>query len=245
MPPSGLTTNKMNLYKLAELYDRSGDLSKRWFVGYYYVHPETGKLQLQQIWISSKLRTKHARRVKANTIIENINNKLHQGFNPYQNENIGYTSVVNAIVRILEYKQTYIRQRSFFTIRSYIKIFSDWLSKTNFSNIAIESFNFQHAIQFSDYLKINRKLANRSHNNYIKGLRTIFNELVEREYMIKNPFSKVKILPFEKRNIFAYSENEIKILKDYCLKNDKRLWLVCQFEFYCAIRPAEMVKCKN
>jgi len=165
-------------------------------------------------------------------------------YNPFQNENRGYTTVVDAINTILKVRDTYTRQRTKSTTRSFVNTFFKWLENEKLLNLSIECFNFQHTIMFSDYLKIDRKLCNRSHNNYIEGLRTIFNVLVEREYLMQNPFKKVKLLPEEKRNIFAFNDKEVKLLKDYCLANDTQLWLVCQFIYYCAIRPAELVKLK-
>ena len=234
----------MNLYKFAELYDQNGDLSKRWFVGYSFKHPETNKYKLIKIYISSKLLTKHARRVKANQLIENIDNRLRQGYNPYQNENIGYTSVINAVNKVIEYKKTYTRKRTISTYMSFVNAFFEWLILENMSNLAIECFNFQHVIKFADYLKIVRKVSNRTHNNYLEGLRTIFNELVKREYLLKNPFKNFTFLPLEERNIFAYTDVEVSLLKNYCLQYDEKMWLVCQFIFYCAIRPAELVLLK-
>jgi len=60
--------------------------------------------------------------------------------------------------------------------------------------------------------------------------------------MEKNPFEKFKFLAKEKQTVFAFSDREIELLKNYCLKNDKTLWLICQFIYYCAIRPNELVQ---
>jgi len=232
----------MNLYKFAELYDRNGDLTKRWYVGYYYIHPESRKFQIFRIWISTKYLTKHARRVKANEIIESINQKLKEGFNPFQNENIGYTLVTEAVLKIVKIKSTYLRERTNRTYNTFVNNLIEWINKKHLTHLSIDSFNFQYTLMYSDYLKGEKKLSNRSHNNNIEGLKTLFNDLVEREYIMKNPFKKVKPLPEEQRNVYAYNEFELKTLKEYCSKNDEKLWLVCQFIFYCAIRPAEIVK---
>lgn len=234
----------MNLFKLAELYDRNGDLSKRWYVGYFFKHPETGKYELFQTWISSKLKTKQARRSKALSIIDNINSSLLHGYNPFASENTRLINLKEAINKVIQQKATYTRVRTLSTYKSFVRIFFKFLDKNSLSLLPASCFNFKHAILFSDYLKQNKAVSNRCHNNYIQGLRTIFNEIVLRDYMTDNPFRKVKYLPEEKRNIFAYTHNETAILKEYCINNDPDLWLVCQFIFYCAIRPAELVKLK-
>ena len=58
----------MNQFKNARLFDKGGNLSKRWYVGYYFKHPEPGKFVLFQIWISSKLKTRMARGQRVNQV---------------------------------------------------------------------------------------------------------------------------------------------------------------------------------
>jgi len=202
----------MNLFKFAKLYDRNGDLTKRWFVGYKFLNPETKKFQLFQIYLSSKLLDKYSRITKSKEIIENINSKLLQGFNPFINENTAYITVIEAVNKVINSKATYTRKRTISTYKSFVNTFFNWLNQIKLSKLKIEYFNYQYAINFSDYLKIEKKVTNRTHNNYIDGLTTIFNELVEREYLLKNPFKKIRSLPEEKRNIFAYNEIELKTL---------------------------------
>jgi len=55
----GDKTKQMNQYKPAKLFDKQGDLSKRWYVGYYYLHPESGKYQLFVISILDKLKASY------------------------------------------------------------------------------------------------------------------------------------------------------------------------------------------
>jgi integrase len=222
----------------------TGTFPKGGKVGYYYICPETKKYQLFQTYISSKLVTKHSRIAKANELIDKINSQLLQGYNPFKNDTVEYNSVFNAINKIIESKTTYTRRRTISTYKSFVNTFLIWLKNKNLSHIKVERFDVQNAISFSDYLKIEKKVCNRTHNNYIMGLRTIFNELVDRMFILNNPFKKVKFLPEEQRNIFAYNPLEIKKLKDFCLLNDERMWLVCQLIFYCAIRPAELVQLK-
>ncbi|PKP22698.1 MAG: hypothetical protein CVU05_02665 [Bacteroidetes bacterium HGW-Bacteroidetes-21] len=234
----------MKQYKFAKLYDKNNDIAKRWFVGYYFIHPETLKYQLFKVWISSCLRTRQARIKKANELISNINIKLTNGYNPYENENISFTNLIEALETVLKYKETYIRKRSFHTYRSCVHLFTEWLKAENHDKMVVEAFNFQDAIKYADYLKVNKKLSNRTFNNYIDHLRIMFNELVKREYLLKNPFRNIDRLPDGERTIFAYSENELTLLKNHFPENAPKLWLICQFIYYCAIRPGELVQIK-
>ncbi len=234
----------MNRYKFARLYDKKGDLSKRWFVGYYHIHPETNKYSLFKIWISTTLRTRTARLKKARELINNIDNRLINGFNPFEQENLGFTKLTDALYNTLQFKATYTKPRTVQTYRSYINSFIIWLKLTNLENISIESFNYQLAQKFVDYLKIEKKVRNRTFNNYVEHCRAIFNDLVNREYILRNPFNKIKLLPEDERSVFAYTKTELDLLRYHFPKDAPKLWLVCQFVFYCAIRPAELVRLK-
>ena len=234
----------MNKFKTARLFDKRGDLSKRWYVGYYFKHPETGKFVLFQIWISSKLRTRMARVQRANHVIDHINNRLTLGYNPFQNENPRLTNIIEALNVILNKKTTYTRKRTSNTYKSHCKIFFKWLRLEELDKLNIAALSFNHVLTFSDYLKITKKVSNRTHNNYVTSLRILFNDLIERDNIEVNPFIKVKYLPEEKRNIWAYSVDELSALKEYCTTKDPQLWLVCKFIFYLAIRPAELVQLK-
>ena len=88
----------MNQYKKARLLDKNGDLSKRWYVGYYYKHPETNKYKLFQHFISSKLLTKMDRFRSVSELIEKYNRKLMQVWNPFSSSKAkSATSITDAI----------------------------------------------------------------------------------------------------------------------------------------------------
>jgi len=56
----------------------------------------------------------------------------------------------------------------------------------------INKFTRKHAVAFLDYGLFDRKIGARTYNNYIERMKAILNELVDREYLEVNPFSKMK-----------------------------------------------------
>ncbi len=233
------------LFKLGELYDQNGDMSKRWYVGYYFLHPETKRFQFFRYkWISTKLSTKQARRNRAFILIQQINNKLRSGYNPYATENIGLTNIIQTLNEVLVIRAGKTGNRCITTDKSIIKKLTDWLILKGLDKISIDDFNIQHALKFGDYLKLDLKLQNRTHNNHIQVLRTIFNFLVKREYIYNNPFNKVEYLPAEEKRPRPYNDAELNLLIENCPIYDPQLWIICQFVFYCALRPVEITRLK-
>ena len=152
----------MNNYKLAKVYDQKGDLTKRWFVGYYFKHPENGKMVLFKAWLSTRFKTKAALYRKARELTENINNKLLNGYNPFQHENISFTCLIEALEKIVSLKKQYTRHRTALTYKCYLNNFIIWLKSANLTKITVESFNYQYAQQFADYLLTEKKVTNRT-----------------------------------------------------------------------------------
>ena len=143
---------------------------------------------------------------------------------------------------ILRVKEKTCRKRTITAYRSAAKSFIEYLRFIELEGIPVKDINSRIAIQYGDFLKTEKNFSNSSHNCTIEHLRGLFQEIQRREYIEKNPFMQFKFLAKEKQTVFAFSDSEVKLLKNYCLKHDKTLWLICQFIYYCAIRPNELVQ---
>ena len=75
-------------------------------------------------------------------------------------------------------------------------------------------------------------------------MRILFNTLIEREYIIVNPFSKVKMFPKTQTEIRNFSQAEMITIRNDLYNDNNGLWLACQFIYYCFIRPAELIQIK-
>ncbi len=79
-----LATNPTQRYTLAELCDRSGDLSKRWFVRFSAYDPATRKLRRsKQFWCPAQYTTAATRRAWAKKKCHEINTLLTSGYEFY------------------------------------------------------------------------------------------------------------------------------------------------------------------
>ncbi len=103
------------------MFDNDNQLNQRWFVYYFFMHPETGKMQRFRIFISAKLLTKVARRRKGEEIITAINTKLKRGWNPFTSEQLKLTTVSEALDHVMKIKSATICKRSIWTYNSVIR----------------------------------------------------------------------------------------------------------------------------
>jgi integrase len=234
----------MEKFKTAKLFDAGGDLSKRWFVYYNFLSPETGKYCRFQLWVPQKILTASGRRDKAHEIIKSINGRLRQGFNPYAHTERKYTSLAVAIAYVLSLKENSCRKRTHHTYSSMVQKFNDWLISKNFLNMAVDDFNYHHAQEFMDYTKETLKNCNRTYNNRVTAMKTLFKVLVKREWILMNPFDKIDMLPEEDPSVVAFSIDELVIMQQNLPTWNYDLYVCACLIFYCFIRPQEMVRLK-
>ena len=234
----------MENFKTAKLFDAGGDLSKRWYVYYSFRSPETGKYHLFQKWIPQKIMTCTGRRDKAHVIIKSLNQRLRQGFNPFAHLEKKYSSILIAMSYFISIKETSCRLRTYHTYSSMVNIFEEWLKSKKMDNLPVDDFNYYHAQEFMDYTKAKLQNSNRTHNNRVTAMRSIFKFLVKREWLLVNPFEKIDMLPKEQPEIIAFTIDELMIMQQNLPTWNFNLYICACLIFYCFIRPQELVRLK-
>ena len=234
----------MDNFKTAKLYDAGGDLTKRWYIYYSFRSPETGKYRLFQRWIPQKIMTCSGRRDCAHKMIKSINQKLRQGFNPFAQIEKKYSTISLAMNYVVSIKETSCRKRTHHTYSSMVNTFTDWLKKKRIENLPVDDFNYYHAQEFMDYTKAKLKNSNRTHNNRVTAMRTMFKVLVKREWILINPFERIEMMPEEQPEIIAFTVDELMIMQQHLPAWSYDLYVCACLIFYCFIRPQEMVRLK-
>jgi integrase/recombinase XerD len=211
------------------------------YVYYYVKNPFSVDKKLERIRIKlNHIKTPKERKKYANFLINEINNKLFNGYNPfYEDEKTKPIKLINAIHKYLETIK-HLRKDS---IRSYIsicKIFIKYIEDRNLSDIYCFDFSENHAKQFSRSMTV----SNTTQNNYIKFLRTLFNWFIDQQYCKENPFTKIKHKKQDPKNRETIPAHVRDDIKNYLLKNDCNFYIFCQFTFKLLIRPAELFRLK-
>lgn len=232
----------MNKYTIPKLYDADGDLSRQWYVYYFFQHPETGKMQRFRVAISRRLLTKAARYERATEIKAELKSKLLKGFNPFHVDSRKNTNAVEAIEYALKFKITRLGKRTKSSYSSVLRMFTAWLKANRLDRRTIENITSQVAEQYTDYMMMDIEISNRTFNNRLEVMRTIFNVLVKKQYTDTNPFTYVDYIPTPEPEITAFTRKELKLINEQLPGHHYQLWVVSQFIFYCFLRPAELVR---
>jgi integrase/recombinase XerD len=233
----------MELYKPAKIHDHDGDLTKRWYIYYSFLDPDTGKYQQFQKFISLREKTKTDRYVAAKKLKDAINKRLREGFNPFAGNDPGHTNIIEAFAYIEKINATK-RKRTQDTYSCLIRRFKEFLNDKRYhlSTLTIEEFNYVHAQKFMDYYLEERKVENRTYNYALMHMRSFFTVLMEREWVNVNPFKKIKMLPVEETSIVAFSEEDLKKLRENLPTYNYDLYIVAGLIYYCFLRPAELMR---
>jgi len=232
----------MEKYKLPKLNDRNNDLSKQWYVEYQFLHPETEKFERHREYISQKVKTGSERREKAAEIKDRLTKWLRKGGDPYRDKSMGSRPLLKVLEHLLSIKKTSTRGRSYSTYKSAIKIFSDYLEQQGKLGLRINELNLNIVLDYMDYLKLEKGLGNRSYNNMRMNLKVFMNEMERRGYLLVNPFKMIDPLPEEEPRLNAFTRKELDIVKNELRVEDFRLYCVAGLIFYCALRPAEIMR---
>lgn len=233
----------MEKFKLARIQDYNGDLSRRWYIQYSYRNPDTHKFQPFRIWVSSQCKTSVARYVEAKTLRDKINSKLRAGYNPFKAADQNKT-LIAALQEIVALKAAACGKRAETSYRSISNKLISWLQHNSYAAILPPEFNRHMALEYFDSLLLSGKYSNRTYNNNLTSLRTLFNELFERDYVDMNVLQKIKKLPEGEAPLSTYTPAEKFLIKKTLESNFPQLLLAAYLIHYCFLRPAELVRLK-
>lgn len=233
-----------------KLYPLKGKLSDEWFVQYEVWDPELKKV------FKRKVRT-------GINDIDNIKEKKIYGaallrlvekyFGIGQEELVDDIPILEIPTfssamkdRLLFYKATN-KQRTYTTFRSICLRFEKFL---NNKKIKIDAIGPKHVTDYIVYLKQPDKkdkiISNRTVNNNLTQLSSLFQSWVEMEFISKNPFKKVKKLQkVQSRVNEPFTNEEITRITEHLLGSGRpdliRLFLFWCHEYYLTLRTSEVL----
>lgn len=164
---------------------------KECYVAYHVVNPFTKQ------WVRKKIKLNHIhksaeRQRYASMLVYNLNEKLYGGWNPFLDEigGSGCPSLRDAVESFVAIKSKTIRPDSKRCYRSYANSFIDWLDAHGLSNEYVALFTHDSAARYMRYLE-ERDMANKTYNNYLTFMSTLFLYFVKKEYIRDNPFDRI------------------------------------------------------
>ena len=107
----------------------------------------------------------------------------------------------------------------------------------------IGDFSKQQAISYLDYCSL-QGISNTTYNNRYIHMRALFTELEKREYILKNPFSKLGRKKQMETVKDTLTNEEMKLISTRAKQVNIYLYFALQFAFYSLIRQEELARLK-
>ncbi len=239
---------KSLLFSKPRIYDAGGDLSKRWYVYFYYRNPQTGKMERQSPIYQNANRIKDAReRRKYLTDIRNVLEKmLNEGCVPtaYQKDAYSENKEINikdAIELAINNAKAVMKESSFKDYSYRLKRFEKWLNeKQVYGNIT--NITKKTVTNFLNETLETTSAKNR--NNLRANLSIFFSFLEENEYIPENFVKKIKVINAKPERNKTYTPNQAQTIFETLQKQDKELHLFIKFISYNFLRPLEVCRLK-
>lgn len=240
-------------FRLATLGDCGGDISKRWYINFWVWDGLKNKMIRKRLYEINKFKTAAERYAFAERYIKGLNERLKAGMhinnlNTLKNSEVvaelkNY-NVFNGLEYVVEIIRATKRHATYLSYKSDVKIFKAFLKKEKLNTLYINQLQTKHFYLFVDYLTINKKVGNVTVNNKIATLKSIFNKLVERGLIDKNPVNVKKLKEQLSSKNLAFNQAQIKTLKTTIKTKEPYLWLFVQFIYYTYMRPTEIMRLK-
>jgi integrase len=232
----------MNNYTIPKLYTAKNNLSKDWYVYFYYTHERKKKLFKYRGGINY-VKTKKEKVIEGNALVRALAEKLESGWNPFTNDKTKSEdkTLVNCIDEVYNIKCAYMTPRSQKTYYDQLNLFKKWLKLESIDHLYVQNVRREHIRSYLDWLLGVKKYTGKTHNGHLSTIKTFFNEFVERKYIEKSPVHGFKMLREEVGKNNTYSEHEEKLFEEIMTENPN-FYLATRFVRYCFFRRSELSK---
>jgi integrase len=229
------------------LVDYKGDLSKDWYIIYYIWNTEKNCKVRKRAIVKGDSKT--ARKAYARKEIEQISEYLKAGYTVGKKQPVVKLGEVDmntltleaAVEHAISRKGASIKPNTLKSYQSFRNVLKEWIETAHYQMLLLKDVKAGTIHEFFDYLKGKRKVENKTYNNYLGYLTTIFNWYISREYLVRNPCNKVEKLKVQSGGHTPYTNAQVKQIKELIeQKGDQQLLLFIQFIFYTLVRPGEL-----
>jgi len=218
---------------------------KEWYISFYSTYPATGKLRRVRIKLN-RIKSISQRNAVAKRLISELSVKLLSGWNYFIEAEApkSYHFLFSVLDTFINVHAKELEEHSMRSYRSYVKILKAFLLRKGYSD-KMYVINFDRRLASDLMIEIKEgDYSLRTYNNYLQFYTSLFNWLLEFNYIATNPFSHIKKIP-KKRLIKIrqpLSEDHRAELKRFLLEieGNNNYYVMCLLCYYCFLRPNEI-----
>ena len=216
---------------------------KQWYVDFFAYDPARGKMRRKK-YMLDHYKNEQDRENIAAILIHNIFEKLKVGWNPFVNAR-QFTEFSTVLQRYHDYtvvaeQKGILRAKTAVDYRSRLNQMKIYLQEVDTGIKYVYQFDRSFAVDFLDYLILDKDVSPKTRNNYRTWLSTFGTWLKDRLYIDDNPIDEIHMLKEEEKFRDPLTAADLVRLRDYTMKYNPPFYLACMMEYYCFIRPDEL-----
>ena len=241
-------------YKPAKLYNAKGDITKEWYVEFYVINPETGKFhRFKERFEINRMPTKGARTDYGRAIVQFLNEKLKNGFNPFIDRakaKFGDQYHVQAqlykiAVELCE--EGTITSRAAF--REHYNRFCKFIQIKEWVSLLMEHITIDHAKEYRAYMR-KEGLSRKTINASLSYMAKFWAIGVDKNWTPINPFISVprikkhQVLETEKDTRFEplNSKEMTAVFEGLSAMGERNFIRYLSMIYYAWARPSEIAR---
>lgn len=153
-------------------------------------------------------------------------------------------TIKEAVEFAVSLKERLPRKNSIKKYQTVGRAFLAWCQKLHYASLPVGEFGKKHARAWWDHLRTSRKYRGRTLNNYLATLRAMWSEILERDMVPENPWTKIKPVRTEEKLRRPFTDEERRTVAAYIEATDYWLFRGVLLQFFCYIRPVELIRLK-
>lgn len=256
------------LFSTPKIYDANGDISKRWYIYFSYLDPETGKLKrMKNIYgKTNRYKTKEARYSILSVYKKRLLKLLQEGYSPLIDNtehhksrlsNSNKESVIiktkpkitqscisleEAIAQAMKLKTNVVGDRTMVDYKNRCKTLVKWLKDNSIDISNVKELKKKSIIDFLNAIQL--KTSPRNRNNYRTCLSSVFQTMEDNEIIDKNYIKNISQLKTNPQRNKTYSLQLQEEIFEFLETKDPILLLYIKFISYNFLRPIEVCRLK-
>lgn len=239
------------------LNDCGGDLTKDWYVEWSYRVPGVDKPVRQREYGALNLPTAKQRYDAAQLVIEKKTEWLKSGayidgtpervfvdelkyrqeaklFAEATTKKNNSRNNLSDFLRVIRQK---VNDKTYMNYQSKMRIFNSFLENQKLDNCDVKQLKREHILKFATLLA-EKGSSRLTIKKYIQIIHSYFDYELEAGNIEFNPVYKMPLLgKVVDMAAVPFAQDERKRLREAIEPIDPQLWLACEIQYYCAIRP--------
>lgn len=217
----------------------------RWYIKFYHLDPTTEqRIRARMTCDLNRISDTSQREKEAKRQILRISKELSK--NPYfpyvieeSTDSLANELALPCIKYAVDLKCRTDRENTRKGYRSIYNMFSKYFNSKKLQSLTIGNFTIRRAQEFMDWLELKGNINNNTFNNYLRTCKSVFNLLVDREYIDKSPFDKLKRKPKQTKKRRMFTAEEAQIVAAYIKEHHYWLFISIMLEYYLMVRISE------